>query len=138
MKYRTDALRYALRITRGHREDAEDLVHDAWVRMTEAYGDRARNPQPLLYRIMVNLYNDAVARKIRERRYAQKELPAEHETPCLDSERALQALEALPEPFGEVCRCYFREGYGQRELAERFHVKHGTIKSRINRAVGMI
>jgi len=131
-------LRYALRLTHGHREDAEDLVHAAWLRMAEAYGDQVRHPRTLMYRIMVNLRKNEISRLIRERRYRRLEIAGEVEMPCLDAERALQALEALPSPFGDTCRRYFREGHGQKEIARADGLPVGTVKTRIYRATRAI
>jgi RNA polymerase sigma-70 factor (ECF subfamily) len=94
-----------------------------------------------LYRIMRNLWIDtARARTRRERHEAPEEEaqsigedPRESIEASLELERAMDAMERLPDEQREVVALILIEGFGYREVSEMLDLPIGTVSSRLVR-----
>lgn len=113
----------------GCRSRAEDVVHDAFLKLWES-GDRhvVEDPLRYLFRMVRNLSIDRLRRQALEGRYsadedALDELPAPQSGPeqraigQLEWQRLQHALGELPERTRTVFTMSQLEGYSQREVA---------------------
>lgn len=128
-----------------NREDARDLVQEAFVRVWRhrEQVDLAR-VEPLLYRTALNLAaNQLRARKLwrwtgletlmgsaAKGRNAQEQLEARQEQLAVR-----RAVEALPEKLRQVLLLFEFSRMGHREIAETLQIPMGTVASRRNAAL---
>ena len=94
-----------------------------------------------LYRIMRNLWIDTVrARGRRERHEAPEDAakdvgedPREAMHASMELQRAMSAMERLPDEQREVVALILIEGFGYREVSEMLDLPIGTVSSRLVR-----
>ncbi|MDQ2865382.1 MAG: sigma-70 family RNA polymerase sigma factor [Candidatus Eremiobacteraeota bacterium] len=149
---------FALRMT-GNREDAEEIVQDAFVRAYRALGKMSLEQrtelrlQPWLYTITLNVTRNRLRSK-RPTNVALDSLadpdallretiegPARPETIVeQNAEIALveRALLALPMHLRAAATLRFIEGRSHPEIAEILHQPIGTVKSHVHRAVRIL
>lgn len=150
---------FALRMT-GNREDAEEIVQDAFVRAYRALGKmpveqrRELHLQPWLYTITLNVTRnrlrskrpanvaldaladpDALLRQSSEPGPRQPENIVEQNTDVALVERALLQL---PMHLRAAATLRFIEGRSHPEIAEILHQPIGTVKSHVHRAVRIL
>ena len=149
---------FALRMT-GNREDAEEIVQDAFVRAYRALGKMSLEQrselrlQPWLYTITLNVTRN----RLRSKRPTNVALDAladpdallrdSHEGPARpetiveqNAEVALveKALLQLPMHLRAAATLRFIEGRSHPEIAEILHQPIGTVKSHVHRAVRIL
>ncbi|MHB8141323.1 MAG: RNA polymerase sigma factor [Vulcanimicrobiaceae bacterium] len=149
---------FALRMT-GNREDAEEIVQDAFVRAYRALGKMALAQraelrlQPWLYTITLNVTRN----RLRSKRPTSVALDALADPDALlrgsleeplrpetivehNSDVALveRALLALPMHLRAAATLRFIEGRSHPEIAEILHQPIGTVKSHVHRAVRIL
>ena len=149
---------FALRMT-GNREDAEEIVQDAFVRAFRALGkmtDEARRElrlQPWLYTITLNVTRN----RLRSKRPTNVALDALADPDALlnntqegpeqpeavvergtDLELVEQALLQLPMHLRAAATLRFIEGRSHPEIAEILDQPIGTVKSHVHRAVRIL
>ncbi len=149
---------FALRMT-GNREDAEEIVQDAFVRAYRALGKmpaeqrRGLRLQPWLYTITLNVTRNRLRTK-RPSNVAldaltdpdallkhSDERPARPETIVeqnADVAAVEQALLQLPMHLRAAATLRFIEGRSHPEIAEILHQPIGTVKSHVHRAVRIL
>lgn len=127
----------------GHREDAEDLVQDAFLAALEGIDgfDSSRPFGPWLYRIVTN--RGLNARKARALRVTE-EVPAETASRLPPPDRLVErseaharlaaALGALPERQRLVLQLYELEGISGPEIAEMLGLSEGTVRWHLHEA----
>jgi RNA polymerase sigma-70 factor, ECF subfamily len=134
----------------GDRGEAEDLLQETFVRVwnrAEIYDVRIGGPLPWIVRVARNIAIDRIrARRVRAAvdTTAVEVDAAEPATPdatiqspeaaVLEAERhgrLADALSALPVDQRRLIEAAFFEGYTHTELAERFALPLGTVKTRI-------
>ncbi len=132
----------ALRLTAGSEPDAEDLVHDAWIRVVErldAFEWRSAF-RSWLCGFVVHRWREM--RRSRSRRPTRElgEAPGrvpgfdaglEHAADRLDLERALRGL---ADGYREVLVLHDLEGFTHGEIASLLGIEEGTSKSQLSRA----
>ena len=122
----------ALRLAGGAEADAEDLVHQCWLRAAIARRPFAGRStfSSWLCGILVNIYRES----LRKRWSGQEEEPA-IETPSpvwgLDLERILGRMQPQ---WREVVVLHDLYGYTHDEIARALDLSEGTSKSRLSRA----
>ncbi len=124
--------RYALSIAR-HHQDAEDLVQQAWMKLTRAYGKVEGTP--VLFRAVRNLFYD---QKRRSKIVQFEPLDSHPENGKLESKGVSMDMELLmsklrPEE-SEALYLNVVEGYTASEISEQTGSPRGTILSHIHRA----
>ena len=143
-----------LRIVRD-RGEAEEILQEAFVRVwtrAERYDARMGGPLPWIVRVARNRAIDRLrARRVRaivdtpalDMAALEATAPAtgiqSPEAAVLDSERRQRltdALAGLPGEQRQLIEAAFFEGYTHSELAQRFELPLGTVKTRIR--LGMI
>ncbi len=143
-RHKDGLVNYLTRMT-GERAAAEDLAHDAFVRLFERAS--AYRPQgkfrAYLYRIGVNLLRSQERRKQRWRLITARFLSANGDRPepaastrLLGHERDRKVADAvarLPQRFRAPIVLFNIEGWSYREIADALDCREGTVKSRIHR-----
>jgi RNA polymerase sigma-70 factor (ECF subfamily) len=152
---REELLRSAMRMTR-HRQDAEDLVQETFMRAWTAFHGFApgTNIRAWLRRILLNAF---ITRYRKDQRQPAVLVAAVAETgtprpaagnpgsspsaeECflsrLPAARLLAALTELPVPFRQVLYLIDVEGFSYREVAAIMNTPLGTVMSRVHRARG--
>ena len=132
------------------RAEAEEILQEVFVRVwtrAELYDPRLGGPVPWLVRLARNCAIDRLrARRVREgtRGPAFDESIAYEASPIPDiqspeavvvdaerRERVMDALAGLPAEQRRLIEAAFFEGYTHSELAKRFELPLGTVKTRI-------
>lgn len=149
---------FALRMT-GNREDAEEIVQDAFVRAYRALGKMSPEQraelrlQPWLYTITLNVTRN----RLRSKKPTNVALDALADPDALlrdslegpvqpqmvverDADMALveKALLQLPMHLRAAATLRFIEGRSHPEIAEILHQPIGTVKSHVHRAVRIL
>jgi len=149
---------FALRMT-GNREDAEEIVQDAFVRAFRALGKMTEQQraelrlQPWLYTITLNVTRN----RLRSKRPTNVALDALADPDALlnntqegpeqpeqivergtDLELVEQALLQLPMHLRAAATLRFIEGRSHPEIAEILNQPIGTVKSHVHRAVRIL
>ena len=127
----------------GHREDAEDLVQDAFLAALEGI-DTFRPGRPFgpwFYRIVVNRgYNAQRARSLRITEALREDAPTSSPSPedhVARSElggRLAEAMGSLPERQRLVVQLFELEGFTGAEIAEILQIPSGTVRWYLHRA----
>ncbi len=131
------------RMTR--RDDAEDLMHDAWVGLAER-GVEARNPTALLTRAAANRGLDAFRREQRLGRTIPTELVAEtiaDGSPLQDEvliarhrlERLRQGVEQLKPRTRQILLMHRLDGLKYREIAVALDISQSAVEKHIALAI---
>jgi RNA polymerase sigma-70 factor (ECF subfamily) len=128
--------------------DAQEAAQDAFVKAHRALGRFRRGAplRPWLYRIVINEARNRVRSAGRQEALALRaaaQRPPEDADPSpevalLATERRrelLAALEQLREEDRLVIACRFFLGLSEREAAQVLGWRHGTLKSRLSRAL---
>jgi RNA polymerase sigma-70 factor (ECF subfamily) len=149
-RYAPALLPIALRIVRD-RAEAEDLVHDAFVAVSDRanrYSVERGTVVAWLVTLVRNLSIDRTRRRERRGSIAREVLANEPPPSTRDAERLTSeaserakihaALAELPEAQRRTLEIAFFEGLSYPEIAEREQVPVGTIKSRAARALAAL
>ena len=129
--------RYALSIT-GNRHDAEDLVHDAWLRVYKKYGPFTN--KYLLFRTIRNQYIDEY-RKLKpfsfENIEDHGELAGEAQEflndEILTKEEVKSALDTLRPEERQAIYLNFYEGFSAAKIAKINKLPRSTVLSMLQR-----
>ena len=140
----------ALRILR-QRAEAEDVLHDAFVAVSERAGQYAEERGTVaawLVTLVRNLSIDRTRRRDRRGTLARDVIAHEPVAPPADPEsltadasergKIRRALGKLPEAQRQTLEVAFYEGLSYPEIAARENVPLGTIKSRAARALAAL
>ena len=141
-RYMRRAFAVAYRLL-GNREDAEDLVQDAFMAVLQKIDtfERGRGFSPWFFRILVN--RGLNARKARALRTTD-EIPAAVAAAGFSPERQAEqtelrdrlrhALVALPERQRVIVELFELEGFGSTEIAEILEIADGTVRWHLHEA----
>jgi RNA polymerase sigma-70 factor (ECF subfamily) len=149
-RYAPTLLPLALRIVRD-RAEAEDVVHDAFVAVSDRAGQYSAERGTVaawLVTLVRNLAIDRTRRRDRRGALARDVLAHEPTEEVADPEslavgaserdKVRRALGTLPEAQRTTLEVAFFEGLSYPEIAERESVPLGTIKSRAARAIASL
>jgi RNA polymerase sigma-70 factor, ECF subfamily len=136
-RHTTYLYRFALRLTAGDEDVAQDLVHDAWVRAVQRVaGFEWRSTlRTWLAGFVVGLWRERQRQESRETPLDESygdngaALPA-----SLDRIDVERALASLAPGFREVLVLHDIEGYTHEDIAVMLDVQPGTSKSQLSRA----
>lgn len=147
--------RYAIRLTRGDRDAAEDLVQDTFLRAHASWSSyrRGTNIKAWLFTICRNAFlnRKGKAQSRYERPASDLEAPLEEMSASsafdrsspdperefferLIDDRVVEAIDALPEKYMEVLVLSDLGDLRYAEVAEVLEIPVGTVKSRLFRA----
>jgi RNA polymerase sigma-70 factor (ECF subfamily) len=149
-RYASILLPLAIRIVRD-RSEAEDIVHDAFVAVSERAGQYAPERGTVaawLVTLVRNLSIDRTRRRDRRGTLAREVIAHEPVAPIESPEsltadaaeraKIRRALASLPEAQRVTLEVAFFEGLSYPEIASRENVPLGTIKSRAARAIAAL
>jgi RNA polymerase sigma-70 factor (ECF subfamily) len=149
-RYVASLLPLALRIVRD-RAEAEDVLHDAFVTVSERAGQYTPERGSVVAWLVTLVRNLSIDRtRRRDRRGALARDVIAHEPPPsardperitheeLERTKVRRALARLPEAQRATLEVAFYEGLSYPEIAEREGVPLGTIKSRAARALAAL
>lgn len=149
-RYGSTLFPIALRILR-ERSEAEDILHDAFVAVSERahqYAPERGSVIAWLVTLVRNLSIDRARRRERRGALAREVLPHEPPASVRDPERLAseagerekirRALAELPDAQRQTLEVAFFEGLSYPEIAARENVPLGTIKSRAARALAAL
>ncbi len=131
------AFRYALALSH-HPEDAEDLVHQAWVNLRESYG--AVESRAVLLVAVRNLFIDQCRRRKVVHFESLEDLQA-GQTPMEDgAEPCLKGdldtlLAALRPAERETLFLHYHQGYAAEEISQLTGQPRSTVLSIVHRAI---
>ena len=119
-------------------EEADDLVQETFLRMSQYAPDDIRHPKAFLLRIASNLARDWAART--ERRRATEALLFDWKVSGLigDAEQTLtlkQIILGLPEPLRDVFVMSRVGGLSNAQIAERLGISPKTVEWRMTKAL---
>lgn len=126
-----------------HREDAEDVVQDAFIQALEKIDtlERARPFRPWFHRIVVNrALNVRRARSIRATESIPPHTAAAGSSPDTDADRGelrgrlRAALDALPERQRVIVQLADVEGLASTEIAQILDIADGTVRWHLHQA----
>jgi RNA polymerase sigma-70 factor, ECF subfamily len=141
-RYMGRAYRVAYRVLQ-HREDAEDLVQDSFLRALERIDQCAADRRfgPWFFRILVTQgLNARRQRKRREMAELTEELAPSPGGPEQDAERAAEqerlrsALDGLPKQQQLIVQLAELEGFNSQEIAEMLKLAAGTVRWHLHQA----
>lgn len=127
----------------GQREDAEDLVQEAFLTVLEKIDtfQHGRSFGPWFYRILVNRgLNARKSRALRVMSVIPPETAAPGRSPLSDAERAelrdglAAAMAELPERQRTVVQLFDLEGFSSQEIAEILDLSDGTVRWHLHQA----
>lgn len=127
----------------GQREDAEDLVQDAFLTALEKIDSFqvGRRFAPWFFRILVNRgLNARKARTLRQTEALPTELSGPGASPLHQAEvaelreRLEVAMASLPERQKAIVRLFELEGFSSPEIAEILEVSDGTVRWHLHQA----
>ncbi len=142
LHYMDRAYAVALRLMR-QREDAEDLVQDAFVQALQMLDrfDAGRPFGPWFFRILVNRgLNLRRSRKVRTTEEMPADVPAAEDTPARLFERSelrerlCAAIEELPERERLVVELFELEGFDSAQIADILEMPRGTVRWHLHEA----
>ncbi|MGC1331429.1 MAG: sigma-70 family RNA polymerase sigma factor [Pseudomonas sp.] len=130
----------------GNRQVAEDVAHDAYVRVLERSGDtEITHPRAFLYRTALNLVIDGHRRSVLRQAEPLEVLDADERffnpapQQALDQGQRLdlmrQALEELPQPCRDSFLLRKLEGLSHQEIAERLAISRSLVEKHIVNAM---
>ncbi len=126
--------RVALRVIR-NADDAEDAVQNVFLRMMRngRPPDVGSGAAAYWRRAAVNAAIDVIRRRTQR---AETGLPPNHpaaEQRVMERHHVRQVLGKLPPANAELFKLHYHGGYSYEELAERFGIQVGAVKSRLFR-----
>jgi RNA polymerase sigma-70 factor, ECF subfamily len=126
-----------------HREDAEDVVQESFMRAFERLDtlERARPFHPWFHRIVVNqALNYRRGRSVRRTEQIPVNAPSTAPSPAADAERAelrsrlREAAELLPERQRLIVQLFDLEGLASGEIGEILGMAEGTVRWHLHQA----
>jgi RNA polymerase sigma-70 factor, ECF subfamily len=127
----------------GHREDAEDLVQDAFMVALDKIDSFREGHRfaPWFFRILVNRgLNARKARSLRQTDALPAEISSGGPTPHTEAERSelreqlTAAMATLPERQQMIVSLFELEGYTSPEIAEILELSDGTVRWHLHQA----
>jgi len=128
----------SLLLLTGSREEAEDLMHDAFVRIFERW-DRVHamaSPGAYLYRTALNLHHRRLRRAWRRSSQSPQDSPGPDSTALRAVARTdvLRALKALPAQQREALILVDFLDMSPKEAAETLRIHPDAVRARVHRA----
>jgi len=130
----------------GSRVEAEDLVHDVYVRLASTPDPEMRDPQAYVFQVAANLVRDRARRAEVRTRYLTA---AKHDDQAridpIDPHRIaadretlaalVKALDALPERTRRIFLLYRYEQVSRQAIADTFGISMSAVDKHVHKAV---
>jgi RNA polymerase sigma-70 factor (ECF subfamily) len=135
----------------GNMQDAEDILHDGFIKIIKALADFKPRPESSLEawmkRIMINTALNFIRDHARERnkvdinRFQDRKDLAMEDQPDFDlahlpvtRDQVLQLIAELPAGYRTVFNLYVFEEYSHKEIGEKLNCTESTSKSQLSKA----
>jgi RNA polymerase sigma-70 factor (ECF subfamily) len=139
----------------GNMQDAEDILHDGFIKIIKSLPDfKPRpdsSPEAWMKRIMINTAlnfirdhakerNQVDVDKVQERKDLVNEEPADFDLAHLPltQDQILQMIADLPEGYRTVFNLYVFEEFSHKEICEKLNCTESTSKSQLSKARGVL
>lgn len=130
----------------GNRVEAEDLVHDVYVRLESAPESQMRDPEAYVFQVATNLVRDRARRaEVRTRHLAYAKHDDQAQVDPIDPHRVavsretltvlVKALEALPERTRRIFLLYRYEQVSRQAIADTFGISMSAVDKHVHKAV---
>ena len=130
----------------GNRVEAEDLVHDVYVRLESAPESQMRDPEAYVFQVAANLVRDRARRaEVRTRHLAFAKHDDQAQVDPIDPHRVavsretltalVKALEALPERTRRIFLLYRYEQVSRQAIADTFGISMSAVDKHVHKAV---
>lgn len=118
-----------------HREDAEDVVQDVFLRYYTGKKQFSSDEhlRAWLLRVTVNRAKDLLRTACRQRCVPLELDPGVEAFPSDESRELLRAVSELPEPYRIVIHLHYYEDYPVKEIARILRMPQATVKTRLFR-----
>jgi RNA polymerase sigma-70 factor (ECF subfamily) len=146
-EHRVALYAFAFRVL-NHREDAEDVIHDLFMKLGQnpELLDHVEKPREYLlttlHHIMCNFLQSKKSRRDREERYCEwikmTADPTNDEATTAALQKANLAIETLPPDQREVIFLHIFEGYSFAKIAQVLGISQNTVSSRFRYALDKI
>ena len=116
--------------------DAEDILHDVFLKLSQSNLDDILNLKNWLYAITRNAIIDYYRKKKLEIRKLEENFSDEvHEESTVHelSQCINPFIEALPGEYADLLKLYEIEGVSQKEIAVRLDMNYATVRSKVQR-----
>lgn len=138
--YQSDLLRYASSLCR-HKEDAEDLVQQTYVKALDQYElfDHM-HPMQIKGWLLSTIRTTFIDQFRRERRKGvfDEAMEVPYEANIEDRLITSDLLGQLPESLRIVVVLRYLEGYSSVEIGELLSLNPSTVRSRLSQAIGLL
>ncbi|MBX3463718.1 MAG: sigma-70 family RNA polymerase sigma factor [Planctomycetes bacterium] len=122
--------------------DADEVVHDAWMRSLSQPVDAVREPRGWLRTVLQNVWRNR-RRTERRRRQHEREAGRQVDVPSAADivareevrRRVVAAVQALPQPLREVVLLHYYEGLGSPAIGARLGLSASAVRTRMQQAV---
>ncbi|MBL9078381.1 MAG: sigma-70 family RNA polymerase sigma factor [Planctomycetes bacterium] len=121
--------------------DADDVVHDAWVRSLSQPADAVREPRGWLRTVLQNVWRNRRRSEQRRREHERQavravEVPSPAEIGAREDvrRRVVAAVQALPQPLREVVLLHYYEGLDSPSIGERLGLSASAVRTRMQQA----
>lgn len=139
----------------GNRDDAEDILHDAFIKIIQkihTFRERSEGSlEAWMRRVVVNTALNFLRSRVKERMFtdldpalvaaeqeAEEETGAERFPADTDRETIMALICSLPPGYRTVFNLFVFEEYGHREIAEMLGCTENTSKSQLSKARAML
>ena len=139
----------------GNREEAEDILHDGFIKIIQKIQTfRMRNDGSLeawMRRIMVNTALNFLRDRMKEKsfvdidpileklnHYDEEKIDEEEKYLSMGQEKIMNLICELPAGYRTVFNMYVFEEYGHKEIAELLQFSENTSKSQLSKARAML
>lgn len=135
----TALLRLSLLLT-GNRDDAQDLLQVALLRLAQHWSDRLLNPDAYVRTCLINLNKDRLRLRLRlaRRVHDSSSSVPDIADSATSRQELLQALRALPVRQRTAVVLRYLEGYSEEETAALMGCGKGTVKSHGSRGLSRL
>ena len=135
-KHENKLFRTALAIM-GNKADAEDIVHDAFIKLFERQQDfaSAEHEAAWLIKVTVNLCKNRL-----RSHWWKRTVPLLDTYPAQNDSQhdIMQSILALPSKYRMAIHLFYYEGYSTKEIAEITTQKESTVRQQLTRARRML
>ncbi|MCX6268107.1 MAG: RNA polymerase sigma factor [Bacteroidetes bacterium] len=135
----------------GNRDDAEDVLHDGFIKIMQHIGGfKIRSDGSLeawMRRIIVNTALNFLRSRLKEKNFVdivpilekidfhdEEEFDPEEKYLRVDRDRIMEMIGELPTGYRTVFNLYVFEQYGHKEIAELLQCSENTSKSQLSKA----
>ena len=125
---------------RKNREDAEEVVQDAFIQyhLKKLDFQSEEHIRAWLIRVTINKAKNAARTFWRRHRTSLEETMAALTFDDQESERLFETVMALPQKYRIVVHLFYYEDYSVHEMAELLSLSESNVKTRLSRARAML